>query len=211
MNGRMIAVAGLLGWLVSAPAWAEQISSFDIGNWNGGAYTHTQTGDFSHCAASAQYRSGITLVFSIDRQLTWAMGLANESWKLAEGDSYPVRYWVDRGSDFTGTATAITATQVKIPLPGDDRLFLRMRRGSVLTVRAANQTMKFSLKSTNQMLSTLFNCAKHWRDRDVGPTPDNPFSDDKPEGNPFSRDDSGNPFAAEPRPVRGHTPRSSSI
>ncbi|XIA65443.1 hypothetical protein ACFIOY_03690 [Bradyrhizobium sp. TZ2] len=33
--------------------------SINVGNWKGGAYTNDQTGAFSHCAAGAQYASGI--------------------------------------------------------------------------------------------------------------------------------------------------------
>jgi len=184
-------VAACFGSVVLAlPAAAEQISRMEIGNWNGGAYTHTETGEFSHCAASADYKSGITLVFSIHRDLTWAMGLANDNWKLTEGDSYTVRYQVDRGKIYEGTATAIAPNQVKVALPGDDRLFHRFRRGSRLTVVAANQTMQFSLKQTSRMLSSLFDCAKHWRANYSKPTT-NPFGSSSGGGDGGASD---NPF-----------------
>jgi hypothetical protein len=191
MWDRSIAAACFGSLLFVLPAGAEQISKIKIGNWNGGAYTHTQTGEFSHCAASADYKSGITLVFSINRDLTWALGLANDQWNLAEGDSYPVQYQVDRSKTYEGTATAIAPNQVKVPLPGDDRLFNRFRRGNMLTIVAANQTMHFSLKRTSRMLSSLFDCARHWRDRYTKPT-DNPFGSSGDSGG--SSGSSDNPF-----------------
>ncbi|WP_346906558.1 hypothetical protein [uncultured Roseibium sp.] len=185
-----IAAACMGSLLLALPAKAEQISELTIGNWNGGAYTHTQTGEFSHCAASANYKSGVTLVFAINRDLTWALGLANDSWKLTEGDTYPVQYRLDRGKTYEGTATAIAPNQVKIQLPGDDSLFNRFRRGNMLTIVAANQTMRFSLNQTSKMLSSLFNCAKHWRNRYSKPT-DNPFGNSGSDG---GSDGGGNPF-----------------
>lgn len=186
-----LAVIGLAAILAAGtgPARAERISSFSIGNWDGGAYTHADTGTFSHCAAAATYRSGTTLIFSVHADLSWAFGLVNNEWKLKVGESYPVRYWIDRSRDFVGTAEVVSTTQVKVALPADDRLFSRIRRGRLMTVRAASQTMKFSLASTNRMLSRLIVCSRKWRLRD----PDartNPFSDENPAG------DTGNPFAA---------------
>ncbi|WP_321344111.1 hypothetical protein [Breoghania sp.] len=189
---------GLAGFITLNSAQAEQISKFKIGNWEGGAYTHTQTGEFSHCAASASYRSGITLVFSIHRDLNWAFGLVNKNWKLEVGKTYPVRYWVDRGRDYSGTAEVISESQVKVPLPGDDRLFAAVRRGRQLTVLAANDEMKFTLTTTNRMLSRLFDCARSWRKRDLN-TPSNPFSSGSDSDNPFSdgaEEEDSNPFGS---------------
>ncbi len=178
MRKRTLLVTCAVYWLLFQPAVAEQISHFEIGNWSGGGYTHTETGEFSHCAASADYENGITLVFSIDRHLSWAMGLFSEQWKMTEGDSYPVRYRIDRSGTHDGIATVVSPSQVKIPLPGDDRLFNRMRQGQLLTVEAAGQTMKFDLNKTGQMLATLFDCAKYW-DRSYVKPSENPFSGKK--------------------------------
>ncbi|MEI2386648.1 hypothetical protein [Breoghania sp. JC706] len=218
MIGKTIAAGlvalGLAGILAPGAAQAERISHFKIGNWDGGAYTHSKTGAFSHCAASASYRSGTTLVFSVHADLNWAFGLVNNAWKLKTGESYPVRYWIDRSPDFVGTAEVISEHQVKVALPADDRLFARVRRGRLMTVRAANDTMKFSLTSTNRMLSRLFECARSWRDRDPAART-NPFSNGNQPSNPFSDDgkedsDTGNPFAppkeTSVRPAPGLAP-----
>lgn len=186
MTLKRIALILFGSWLACAPAIAEQISEFNVGNWRGGGYTHTKTGDFSHCAASADYKNGVTLVFAIHRDLTWSLGLANDNWKLTEGDTYAVQYQIDRSSIYDGTATVIAPNQVKVPLPGDDALFGRFRRGRMLTIDAANQTMNFSLKHTSKMLGTLFECAQYWRHKYQ-----------KPKSNPLSGDSSSNPFASD--------------
>ena len=193
----LVAIA-LAGIFTPGAEGAERISRFKIGNWDGGAYTNDKTGAFSHCAASASYRSGTTLIFSIHSDMNWAFGLVNNTWKLKVGETYPVRYWIDRSPDFVGTAQVVSEHQVKVALPGDDRLFYQIRRGRLMTVRTANDTMKFSLSSTNRMLSRLFECARYWRNRDPG-AQTNPFSDDGGSSNPFGGDDgnegdTGNPF-----------------
>ncbi|MDJ0931631.1 hypothetical protein [Breoghania sp.] len=208
-----IVAIGLVSLVASGTAQAERISHFKIGNWDGGAYTHSKTGAFSHCAASANYRSGTTLIFSIHEDLNWAFGLVNSKWKLKVGAEYPVRYWIDHSRDYMGTAEVVAESQVKVPLPGDDRLFARVRRGRMMTVQAANTTMNFSLTSTNRMLSWLFECARYWRNRDLG-TEMNPFSNDNGGGsnNPFSDEeenkDTGNPFARPEETSAGSMPGS---
>lgn len=158
-------LAGAASLLMTMPATAARIEHFKIGNWDGGAYTHSKTGKFNHCAASAQYRNGNSLVFAIFRDRTWALGIVNKDWKLKVGDTYPVRYRIDSGSELSSKAGAIATNQIKFSLPGDDRLFNRMRRGSLLTVSLGFKTTKFSLTDTDAILTRLFKCVGEWRKR----------------------------------------------
>ena len=84
MKCRAFAVAILLGTiLVGSNAQARgPYGSINVGNWKGGAYTNDQTGAFSHCAAGAQYASGIYFVVMIDGNGGWSLGFAHENWKL---------------------------------------------------------------------------------------------------------------------------------
>ena len=61
------------------PAGAVEIAPLKVGNWTGGAYTNNDTGAFSHCAVSADYRSGVLLLFSVTRDLQWSMGFSKSS------------------------------------------------------------------------------------------------------------------------------------
>ena len=172
LSALFLAIAASL--LIARPATAERIEHFKkIGNWDGGAYTHSKTGKFSHCAASASYRNGNTLIFAIYKNRTWALGIANKDWKLKVGDTYAVRYRIDKGAEHSGKAGAVADNQIKLPLPGDNKLFDRMRNGSLLTVVLKSkttsfettkfETTKFKLTSTNAILTRLFKCVGEWR------------------------------------------------
>ena len=43
----------------TAASAAGPFDPFRHGNWKGGAYTSSSTGQFSHCAASVRYKSGV--------------------------------------------------------------------------------------------------------------------------------------------------------
>lgn len=163
LSALFLAVAASL--LAVPPATAARVEHFKIGNWDGGAYTHSKTGKFNHCAASARYRNGNSLVFAIYKNRSWALGMVNKAWNLKVGDTYPVRYRIDSGSELSGKAGAIAGNQIKLPLPGDNKLFNRMRRGSLLTVSLGFKTVKFKLTDTNAILTRLFDCVDDWRER----------------------------------------------
>jgi hypothetical protein len=60
-------------------ASADTIRNFNIGNWLAGAYSFHGSRNFSHCAASASYRSGISMFFSINREFQWKLAFANNA------------------------------------------------------------------------------------------------------------------------------------
>ena len=61
-----IAMTAALAFTTTS-ASAEKIATLTSGAWKGGAYTSNSTGDFSHCAANARYKSGVALLFSVTR------------------------------------------------------------------------------------------------------------------------------------------------
>ena len=87
MTSGAVAVAVLMA-AVSFNLSAEArgpYGSINVGNWKGGAYTFDQSGSFSHCAAGAQYTSGIYFVVMIDGNGGWSLGFAHENWTLTHG------------------------------------------------------------------------------------------------------------------------------
>ncbi len=139
---------------------AKLVKRFKVNAWKGGVYTSNKTGEFSHCAASANYKSGITLFFSVTRTFNWQVGFAKPSWNMEIGKTYPVRYQVDRHKVFSGQARAATNKLAVIKLPAKAALFNQMRRGQVLYVKAGDDLLKFRLTSTKLLLSRLLRCAK---------------------------------------------------
>ncbi len=167
---RTILMSASLGLTLSlsaayAPqAQAKPIKTFQIGAWKGTVQVSSKTGEFTHCTGSASYNSGIKLIFSINRDQKWGIGFAKDSWNLDAGQSYPVKYQVDRRNIWSGKAIAGSPTMAMIKLPGSSKLFAQMRRGRILKVAAGNDLLKFSLKSTNRLLKSLLKCSVDYRD-----------------------------------------------
>lgn len=150
----------------ATPASAEKIANLSAGAWKGGAYTNNATGAFSHCAASARYKSGISLLFAVTRGRQWSMGFTNGGWELRPGRKYPVRFQVDNGPILKATATAKSGKLVQVFLPPQNRLFRHFRTGGQLKVIAGAKRMRFNLTGTNRLLSKLYRCATHFAKRD---------------------------------------------
>lgn len=158
LHGRLLLAAGLF-LAALAPARAAQIpgSAFDLGSWSGAAYLSDADGSFSHCAISAQYQSGIVLLFAAS-STRWTMGLGNSAWHLQENTGYPISYYVDSDPPQAATATTISGSQVAIELPLDRGLLDRLRTGKQLYIKTASQLLPFPLTGTGAALDALGHC-----------------------------------------------------
>ncbi len=157
--------------LVSATvstADARSIRREKLNNWDIGVYVSDSTNRFTHCASSAKYKSGITLLFSVNRNIEWAIGFSDPSWSLTSGKSYTVVYKIDNGPVHSGVGRAITPVLVRMSLPDSVSRFNEFRYGDLLAVTTGSKVVRFRLTDTNGMLSALLRCAKQYRDRDSG-------------------------------------------
>jgi len=177
----LLAVGGLsLG--VREAAAANLMYSFKIGNWTGQAYRFSDSGRFSHCVAYTRYNSGITLYFFINTTAVWTMGFSKPDWNVAIGQTFPVRYQIDRGPVYRGTAKGATRTMARVTIPTNVRLFQQFRRGRILNVETPDKkVLGFKLTTTNEMLRRLLACAIRNKRRES--PDDNPFR--KKGNNPF--------------------------
>ena len=133
--------------------------NFKVGDWTAGAYSNDTTRQFSHCAATGTYGSGISVLFSISRDFHWSMGFAHPSWKLQPGAVYDIAFTVDDMQPILAKARAVKTLFVEVDLDGSGELFARFRRGRVLHVAAASQVFSFNLTGTSQLLPALLTCA----------------------------------------------------
>jgi hypothetical protein len=187
--------------LASGSASGAEIVKLRVGNWNGGAFSNDSTGKFSHCAASARYKSGITLLFSVTADRVWSMGFSSPTWQLTPNTTYPVRYRVDEGQYLEGRAVAKNNQLAQVFLPANDSLFAAFRLGGMLRVEAEKQTLLFRLTDTVDLLAALLRCARDHNTAGAGNT--NPFgggnarpSPAPAPSNPFG---SGTPATPQPR------------
>src|ERR1700754_3110372 len=94
----------IFGW----PSEVSANSEFRFGNWSGGAFYNDKSGRLSHCAASAFYVTGDTLIFSLNPQGQFGIGVYNDKWNLRPGDKYPIAISVDRYPQIPGQAQAVS-------------------------------------------------------------------------------------------------------
>ena len=82
----LIALVWLVCWCMTPQSQATMlISSLPFnGVWQGGAYGDEQTHQFQYCSAGASYRSGITMLVTITRNLGWGLAFGDQEWSSAE-------------------------------------------------------------------------------------------------------------------------------
>ena len=164
MVRRTLAALALTTAIVAtaSTASAEKIADLSYGDWTGGAFTHSHSGAFSHCAVNAKYRSGIDLFFSVTGTRRWSMAFAADHWAFEPGRPYPVRYQIDNGPVLKGTALARSRSLVQVFLPINGRIFSRFANGSTLKVSTGRTVMQFALTGAGDMLPELMRCASRF-------------------------------------------------
>jgi len=167
---RALAIATLTAatWATAAslvvPANAATIASYKIAGWNVGAYTNDSTSRFSHCAASAEYRNGLILLFSVSESLQWSIGFSSPEWNLRQGREFNIEYRIDGGRINEVRGMAASNRLIRAPLPDSVELFNQFRQGYRLVVSVNdNPQASFNLTNTNPMLIEILRCAQKYK------------------------------------------------
>jgi hypothetical protein len=180
---RAFAVATFAAAVLVSPANAATITSYKVAGWNMGAYTSDQTARFTHCAASAKYRNGLLLLFSVSDSFQWSIGFSNQDWNLRQGRETEVDFKIDGGRNNSVRGIAVTEKLLRARLPDSVELFNQFRNGLRLVVSLNdNAPVTFNLTDTNVMLTEVLRCAQKYKgyadrlndrpratERDVGP------------------------------------------
>ncbi|MGO4170568.1 hypothetical protein [Bosea sp. TAF32] len=178
----MRAAAVALICLLSLPAEAAgPFGKIVVGNWSGGTFTNDQTGAFSHCAVSARYKSGVTMLTSVTAQYSWLLGFTRPDWKLRAGETLNLRLVFDRSSTIDVTANIKTPTLLTIAMPAQSNLINAFRQGRYLELIANDARYTFALTSTGEMLPALVECVKQSANARGPVTPGAPAQAQTPE------------------------------
>lgn len=157
----MRAVAVALSCLLSLPAAAAgPFGKIVVGNWSGGTFTNDATGAFSHCAVSARYKSGVTMLTSVTADFTWLLGFTKPDWTLRTGETLKLRLVFDRSSTIDVVANIKSPTLLTIAMPAQSALINAFRQGRYLELVANDARYTFALTSTGEMLPALVECVK---------------------------------------------------
>jgi hypothetical protein len=158
-------IAGVI-MLAVAPAHGGNIpgSAFESGNWQGVAYAHDVTGEFSHCAISAPYRSGDTLFFGVTRDATVTVGIMGPALGLRDGETFPVILQVDRRRPLQAVATAAGDDFAWLEIEDFSAAMDAFRRGFVLTIFGQGREGQYNLDGTFRALEATRQCAMRYLD-----------------------------------------------
>lgn len=176
---------------LATPVNAASITNYNVGGWDVAAFTDDKTSRFTHCAASARYKSGILLLFSVSDTLQWSIGFSSPEWELRPGRDFNVDYRIDGGRVNNARGIAANTRLIRATLPDSVELFNQFRYGTRLVVSVDDRTpVNFDLTNTNAMLTEVLRCAQKYKgqvdrpsnrprggeregDRDAGPRSDN--------------------------------------
>jgi hypothetical protein len=144
----------------SLSAHAAIVEEFKAEDWDGTAFTDDSTGQFSHCAVYASYRNGSTLYISYEVAESWYLSVSNDSWQLTEGESYDVKFKIDRRGEIEGTGGALAANQIGLPVEADHQFIGQLRRGNQLTITFQGQDYAFELSNSNRAMNAAQDCVR---------------------------------------------------
>ena len=164
-GGKMKRVLGVISafflGVTASNANGIEGSTYSYGNWWGMAYVSEQTGAFSHCAISANYLSGLGLIFSISRDLSVGIGVAGPL-NLVEGQAIPVSLHVDNRPPFFGQANAISEDFAALHIVDFDSAMSAFQRGRTLRLDALGNRFFFDLTGTFRALDATQKCVQRY-------------------------------------------------
>lgn len=168
MFGRSVGLCVAAALILATGAEAKgPYGSIRVGLWTGGAYTDDATGRFSHCAAGANYVSGVAVIVMMDASDTWMLGFAHEGWQLQAGEAFPINLTFDGQAPTHVFGRALTRNLVQVPMPSTSALMAQFRKASMMSALAKGQLFQFKLDGTAQLLPTLANCVASVKARGI--------------------------------------------
>lgn len=147
---------------VAAPARAETLETFTVGQWEGAAFANEESGTFTHCAVLADHDNGFTTGFSMGANGNWALDLIREDWDLEAGEAEELAVRIDQGQARELQGQTAAPKHMRALMPKDDALIEALRKGRTLFVTRGTETHAFSLAGSSKALAALEECvARH--------------------------------------------------
>lgn len=142
--------------IASSASAAGPFGTIHVGNWIGGAFSNDATGAFSHCAATAPYANGVSLVVGQNATNAWLLSFASPAFHLNKGETLPIDVTFDGRSEARIFATANSNIMLTAILPPN--VARTFRRASLMVAQAGGTTLQFNLNSTGPLLNVIAAC-----------------------------------------------------
>ncbi|RZN30872.1 trypsin-like peptidase domain-containing protein [Bradyrhizobium sp. Leo121] len=179
--------------------------SIAIGNWQGGAYTDDNSGNFTHCAAGASYQSGIYFLVLIDARGNWRLGFSHQGWRLTAGESFPMTLTFDGQQPFNVYGRPLGAQLVAVDMPLNSALINQFRKARTMSAFAEGQLFQFNLNQTAQLLPALVTCVESVRKNGLANAGEFAVAPPKPAPSTPAAPSAAAPNAGAPKQARGQT------
>jgi len=181
--------------VVSGAHAAGPFGTIRVGPWLGGAYSNDTSGAFSHCAASSNYASGVSLIVGQNSANSWLLGFASSSFRLTAGETVPIDVTFDGQSQAKLFATAQSNIMASAILPPN--IARTFQKASLMVAVTGSGALQFNLTSTGPLMTALSNCVSKVKAEGLNNAGD--FSAPKPVA---AKSDAPNPQA---KPARSGT------
>jgi hypothetical protein len=157
MRAKIVALLLTLGLAFPAEAGGPY-GSISVAGWSGGAYTNDNTGEFSNCIASANYKSGINFGVLVSNTFNWVLAFSHPNWNLAKGQKFLIVLSFDGRNTFN--VDGVVASSNLVPMPDNSALIKSFRAAHTMSAFAQGNLFQFDLKGTSILLPSLANCVK---------------------------------------------------
>jgi S1-C subfamily serine protease len=146
-------------FLLACGSKADQLTTFNSGNWSGGAYSID--GKFSHCSMLANYPNGNILLFKIYANGTWSVGIANSKFNFKPGQPIKLQASVDGADPTEISGETISTSQISFPFSNISS-FLIYKKASRLRFYIVGATsLPFDLTGFAAASDVLHQCYRH--------------------------------------------------
>ena len=159
MRAKIVALLLTLGLAFPAEAGGPY-GSISVAGWSGGAYTNDNTGEFSNCIASANYKSGINFGVLVSNTFNWVLAFSHPNWNLAKGQKFLIVLSFDGRNTFNVDGVVASSNAVLVPMPDNSALIKSFRAAHTMSAFAQGNLFQFDLKGTSILLPSLANCVK---------------------------------------------------
>ncbi len=181
----LLFISAVLTVLLTFQARAQNTEfwQFSSGDWVGGAYKD-EKGRFSRCSIAATDTTGTLLAMAITADYDLQLVLAKPEWEFNKGEAYEIDLYVDYvDRKYLGRFTASAKQRSSLLIQVGNRIdvFWWLQNGYTLTVSAAQQDFRYSLKGTKHALAKVKECvdlavALSPKSNPFAPASKNPFA-----------------------------------
>ena len=151
-------VIAAINFFSNGAAHAASDGTFRISDWVGRAYLNKAEKQLDHCSAQLTNADKITIIYSLDRQYVWSLGISSPAWNFTKGASFQVTFGLGDRESLRTQATADEPQLVRVQLPDSLSVFKAFTNIIQVGFVAGGLTSHFDLTYSNQVLTALTKC-----------------------------------------------------